>query len=128
MSAAAARLRGRCGILLLTLWAFASVGCELRSSFPAEPQVNDRLRTGMTVQEVVTAFGAPANHPRSHAGVATLRYIAPIGSRTVEREGYVGFVVEFQNGRVSGFRKISSNPSFDPVSRPPPSFWFTWRV
>jgi hypothetical protein len=93
------------------------------NAFPTEKQMTARLRPGMTTEEVVAAFGQPSTGVPRLPGVSHLRYIPPIASLTVEKEGYIGFEVELVDGRVKSWRTLHGNPSYAPMTIPPAMGW-----
>jgi len=78
----------------------------------------------MTVEEVISAFGQPSTGVGSQSGPSKLRYIAPFGSMTAKKEGYVGFEVQLVDGKVRGWRTIIGNPSYTPMTVPPEIKWY----
>jgi hypothetical protein len=78
----------------------------------------------MRIDEVVSAFGQPSGGVPRLPGVAHMRYIAPIGSMTVEKEGYIGFEIELVDGRVKSWRTLRGNPSYAPMTQPREFKWF----
>jgi hypothetical protein len=102
---------------VLTCWSRAM-------AFPSEQNVNSKLRPGLTADEVVAMFGEPANGRVVPCIDCTLDYVAPIGSLTVEREGYAGVSISFRGGRVIDWHIYKSNPSYaeQPVL-PPLARW-----
>jgi hypothetical protein len=100
------------------------LGCAQASAFPTEEEMTARLRPGMSIDEVISAFGQPSTGVPQLPGVAHMRYIAPIGSMTVEKEGYIGFEIELVDGRVKSWRTFLGNPSYAPMSQPREFKWF----
>src|SRR5688572_1447260 len=116
---------GRDGLARIALIAFClvSVSCELGGNFPTEEQMNARLRAGMTADEVVAIFGKPRTGVPRNAGPGRLVYVAPIGTRSVQAEGYVGFEVQLVDGRVQSWRTLTGTPSYVPTTAPPEMKW-----
>lgn len=85
--------------------------------------MNARLRPGMTIDEVVAAFGKPSTGIGPRTGPSKLRYLSPIGSRTVEKEGYVGFEIGLVDGRVRDWHAYQGTPSYGPTTAPPQFRW-----
>jgi hypothetical protein len=112
-------------ILCLCFVVSCSRGVGFRS-FPTEAEVNANLRHGMTPQQVVALFGEPFNGRPPYCINCQFRYLAPSGMRTVEREGYQGFEVQFEEGKVRSWRIYTGSPSYNP-SMPMPSL-FKWEL
>src|ERR1700730_14232231 len=72
----------------------------------------------MTPQEVAAIFGNPNSGVAETCINCTFRYVAPIGMLNVEREGYIGFVVDFQNGKATKWRIMTGYPSYAPPKMP----------
>src|SRR5437867_491380 len=64
------------------------------------------------------------NFREPNSGVAetcnncTFRYVAPLGTLNVEREGYIGFVIDFRDGKASEWRIMTGYPSYAPPKMP----------
>lgn len=82
-----------------------------------------RLRRGMTTQEVLSAFGEPANQIGRRGEDCVFRYIAPFGLMTADREGYIGFEVQMDRDRVIGWRTFRGTPSYEPAHMPRELKW-----
>jgi len=87
-------------------------------AFPTEEQVRSHLHSGMTPKEVVALFGKPVSGVAETCVNCTFRYVAPFGMLNVEREGYIGFVIDFRDGKASEWRIIKGYPSFAPPMMP----------
>jgi hypothetical protein len=87
-------------------------------AFPTEEQVRSQLRVGMTPQEAAAVFGNPNSGVAETCSNCTFRYVAPLGTRTVEREGYIGFVIEFRDGKATKWRIMTGYPSYEPPKMP----------
>src|ERR1700731_2195695 len=87
-------------------------------AFPTEEQVRSHLHSGMTAKEVVALFGKPVSGVAETCVNCTFRYVAPFGMLNVEREGYIGFVIDFRDGKASEWRIINGYPSFAPSMMP----------
>ncbi len=75
-----------CAMLLACSAAFAD--------FPTEEAVRRQLTPGMTPQQVVALFGQPGvGTPEGRREARIFSYLCPVGRRTREMEGYVGFKV-----------------------------------
>jgi hypothetical protein len=86
--------------------------------------MKSRVRSGMTAEEVISAFGQPSTGVAvRQLGPSTLRYLAPIGSMTVNREGYIGFEVHLVDGKVQSWRTYLGNPSYAPMAVPLEMKW-----
>src|SRR5262249_40518023 len=86
-----------------------------------------RLHAGMTPQEAIALFGQP------NSGVETCRnctfqYVAPLGAMNAEREGYIGFVIDFQDGRARDWRLLTGYPSYEPPKMPRSIRIWLWIV
>ena len=77
----------------------------------------------MTIEQVISAFGEPSNGIGPRSGPSQLRYIAPFGAMTGEKEGYIGFEVQLVDGRVRGWRTLIGKNSYMPVTVPPEFRW-----
>ena len=101
-------------ILLLT-------GCaEWRSSFPLEEEVRGKLRRGMTAEQVLATFGEPPGHQWVDVRLGgKVHYIAPPATRIKPGEGYAGFTVYFNQGKVWDWEVILLNPSYEHRLLPP---------
>lgn len=95
--------------------------------FPTEEEMGSHLRSGMTTEDVISVFGPPSTGVGQQLGPSRLRYLSPIGSLTVEKEGYIGFEVQLVDGKVSGWRTLSGNPSYEPM-KAPASFRWSARI
>lgn len=81
----------------------------------------------MTAEEVVAIFGEPSSGRPDNCITCTFRYLAPVGSLTVQHEGYVGTEIHFSEGKVRDWRFFTGNPSYDPTLRMPSLFkWELW--
>ena len=77
----------------------------------------------MTIDQVVSVFGEPGSQDGQLRRESRFRYFAPIGMLTAEREGYIGFDIEFDRERVVGWRTIRGNPSYESWHAPPEVKW-----
>lgn len=94
------------------------------AAFPSEEIMKAQLRPGMTAEEVIEVFGPPSTGVAvARSGPSTLRYIAPVGSMTVKKEGYIGFEVHLVDGRVKDWRTYLANPSYAPMTVPRQIKW-----
>lgn len=114
--------------IVLLCCAFLVVACSHhRAIFPTEAEVKTQLKEGMTREEVIALFGQPgARYTPVDDGTTTSSYLAPIATRTLQEEGYVGFVVVFENGRLREWRPIRANPSYVSGIQVPRQFKWTW--
>jgi hypothetical protein len=78
----------------------------------------------MTVEQVLSAFGEPGNQLGRRTEECVFRYLAPLGGRTGERDGYIGFEVQFNYGRVVGWRTFRGEHAYEPPQVPPQLKWF----
>jgi TonB family protein len=92
--------------------------------FPSEKEMKARLRKGMSMQEVLAAFGEPNNQLGPPDSECRFRYVAPFAYLTAEREGYIGFEVQFDRGQVVGWRSFRGFPSYEPLHVPREAKWF----
>jgi hypothetical protein len=98
-------------------------------AFPTEDDVKSKLRPGMTVEEVVTVLGEPSNGRVPDCQKCSLQYIAPINRLDVPKEGYIGVVVHFDDGKVHDWRIYTGNPSYNPSLKMPSVFkWELWLI
>ena len=109
--------------IVLIGFCLTAISCELGGDFPTEGEMNARLRVGMTVDEVLKTFGPPRTGVGRTAGPSRLLYVSPIGTRTVQAEGYVGFEVQFVDGKVQSWRTLTGHPSHAPVKAPKELKW-----
>jgi TonB family protein len=98
----------------------AAVGRNLLSAarFPSEEEMKARLRKGMAMQDVIAAFGEPNGQVGTRSTDCAFRYVAPFSYLTAEREGYIGFEVQFYRGQVVGWRSFRGFPSYEPFHVP----------
>ena len=75
------------------------------------------------MREVRSAFGPPSNQIGHDTEPCRYQYGSPIGLRTAEREGYVGFEIQFEQKRVVGWRLYHGNPSYEPPHWPRELKW-----
>jgi hypothetical protein len=95
-------------------------------AFPSEEQLKSKLRPGLTPDEVVALFGEPNNGRVVPCVDCTFTYLPPLGSLTVEKEGYVGVQIWFTDGRVRDWRVYTGNPSYAEPQMPPEVRRFLW--
>jgi hypothetical protein len=116
-------LGAKCFLLCISILACSAVA----QAFPNEEQLKSKLRPGLTPDEVVAFFGEPNNGRVVPCVDCTFTYLPPLGSLTVEKEGYVGISVRFADGRVRDWHIYTGNPSCA-LPRAPPQFrlilWF----
>src|SRR5437762_13627272 len=80
---------------------FLACSCSYRfRGFPTEAEVKADLHRDMTVDQVIARFGEPFNGRPERCINCAFRYLAPSGMRTAEREGYQGFEVQFDEGKI----------------------------
>ena len=104
--------------LLLCCVAWVIACSDLLAAFPTEEDVQRQLTVGMSPQQVVTLFGTPGTGtPEGVRDQRVFSYLSPIGRRTRDEEGYVGFKVFFENDRLTSWRPIRAKPSYDPDLR-----------
>ena len=121
------RSKGDAGILLrAAILLGAVVVCASANAFPSEQDVNDKLRQGLTADEIVSMFGEPGNGRVVPCIDCTITYFAPMGSRTIEKEGYSGVSIHFANGKVRDWQIHTSNPSYAEPGIPPNVRWLFW--
>ena len=97
--------------------ALTLAGCSgsLRAKFPTEEEVRARLAKGMTAEQVLATFGEPAGHHWVDVNLGgKVHYIAPPATRRKPGEGYAGFTVYFDRGKVWDWEVILLNPSYEP--------------
>lgn len=73
-----------------------------------------QLRKGMTYEELVAVVGEPKSVRTQPDDSIRIMYFAPIGARTVENEGYIGFEVHLVDRKVTDWRVMRDNPSYEP--------------
>jgi hypothetical protein len=103
------------------------IGCVCSHGFPTEEQIKSQLRRDMTPEEVVALFGEPNSGRPDNCITCTFRYLAPIGSLTVEHEGYIGAEIRFSEGKVRDWRFFTGNPSHDPSMRMQMPLFVKWE-
>jgi hypothetical protein len=96
--------------------------------FPTEAEVKANLRRDMTVDQVVALFGEPFNGRPEKCINCRLRYLVLSGMRTAEREGYQGFEVQFDEGKVRNWRVFTGRPSYDPSALGRPRAFKWWLI
>jgi hypothetical protein len=103
------------------------VACgSFAQAFPSEEQLKSNLRKGLTPDELVGLFGEPNNGRLNPCVDCTFTYLPPLGSLSVEKEGYTGVSVRFTNGRVSSWRIYTGNPSYAEPKMPAVFRWWLW--
>ena len=86
----------------------------LRAKFPTEDEVRGKLQKGMTAEQVLATFGEPPGHHWVDVKLGgKVHYIAPVAARTKPGEGYAGFTVYFDRGKVWDWEVILLNPSYE---------------
>ena len=86
----------------------------LRAKFPLEQEVRGKLHRGMTAEEVLATFGEPPGHHWVDVNRGgKVHYIAPVSARTKPEEGYAGFTVYFDRGRVWDWEVIRMKPAYE---------------
>jgi hypothetical protein len=101
--------------------------CSRAEAFPSEEQLKYKLRVGLTADEVVALFGEPSGGRAVPCVNCTFTYIPPLGSLTVEKEGYYGVSIQFDDGKVRDWRTYTANPSYAEPKAPLAfriSLWF----
>ncbi len=107
----------------------AALGCFIAltplaaSDFPTEKGLSQKLRVGMTEQEVVALCGAPSRRESERRYGDSLRYYPSIHLLTEDHEGYMGFQVHLVDGRVKDWQPIRGNPSYAPPHLPREFHW-----
>ncbi|MGB9473612.1 MAG: hypothetical protein WCE87_00925 [Candidatus Udaeobacter sp.] len=109
-------------IYCFCIFVFAS-GADASGVFPSEEELKAHLHRGMTMEQIVAAYGEAGNQMGPRNGKCVFNYLAPLGLRTAQREGYIGFEVQFDQGRVSGWRSFRGNPSYEPPHVPSEVKW-----
>ncbi len=85
-------------------------------AFPTENEIKNKIHPGMTRQEVVRSLGDPASEHRVDARTITATYIPALALLEKMEPGYIGFVVNFDNGVVRDWRILTGEPSYEPVT------------
>ena len=76
--------------------------------------MQSRLAVGMTPQEAAALFGPPnVATDEGQRASRVFTYLSPVGRRTRDVEGYVGFKAFFTDDRLTGWQSIRSKPSYD---------------
>jgi hypothetical protein len=88
--------------------------------------LKSNLRVGLTADEVVALFGEPSNGRVVPCVDCTFTYLPPLGSLTVEKEGYTGISVRFSDGRVRDWRIYTANPSYAEPKVPAAFRFWLW--
>ena len=106
----------KASLLCCVAWLIA--GGDLLAAFPTEADVQRQLTVGMSPQQVQALYGLPggvtgATNPDGRV----FTYLSPIGQRTRDEVGYVGFKVFFENERLTSWQPIRTRPSYDPDMR-----------
>jgi hypothetical protein len=113
--------------LLVALPLLGACSGGLRAKFPQEEEVRARLEKGMTAEQVLATFGEPPGHQWVDVKLGgKVHYIAPAATRTRPGEGYAGFTVYFDRGKVWDWEVILLNPSYEP--RVLPQGARSWQV
>lgn len=100
--------------LLAAVLLLSACSSVMRARFPTEEEVRGRLRRGMTADEVLATFGDPPGHQWVDVRLGgKVHYIAPAAARTRPGEGYAGFTVYFDRGKVWDWEVILMNPSYE---------------
>ena len=98
-------------------------------AFPTEEEIKNKIHPGMTRDEVVRALGDPASEHRIDARNITATYLPALALRDKFEPGYIGFVVNFEDGAVRDWRILSGEPSYVPTAaaQRPFKWWLiTW--
>jgi hypothetical protein len=101
----------------------AASSLDASGNFASEKELEAHLQRGMTMEQVLAAFGEPGNQIGSRGDKCLFHYLAPMGLLTAEREGYIGFEVQFDHGRVSGWRIFHGSPSYEAPHVPSEVKW-----
>lgn len=100
--------------LLAAVMLLAACSSVLRSKFPTEEEVRAKLQKGMTAEQVLATFGEPPGHQWVDVKLGgKVHYIAPVAARARPGEGYAGFTVYFDRGKVWDWEVILMNPSYE---------------
>ncbi len=114
----------RAGLLVAVLALFGACSGAFRAKFPTEDEVRGKLQKGMTAEEVLAAFGEPPGHQWVDVKRGgKVHYIAPVAARRRRAEGYAGFTVYFDRGKVWDWEVIRMNPSYEHRVLPPLAGW-----
>jgi hypothetical protein len=112
----------RAFLFLILILAFAAAA----QAFPSEAKLKSKLRVGLTADEVVALFGEPNNGRVVPCRDCTFTYLPPLGTLTVNKEGYSGVRIQFAHAKVSGWHIYSSNPSYAEAKVPAEFRFFAW--
>ena len=100
--------------LIAPLALLAACSGAMRAKFPLEHEVRAKLHRGMTAEEVLATFGEPPGHHWVDVNRGgKVHYIAPVAARTKPEEGYAGFTVYFDRGRVWDWEVIRMKPAYE---------------
>ena len=83
-------------------------------AFPTEDEIKNKIHTGMTREEVVQALGDPASEHRIDARTMAATYVPALALLDKFEPGYIGFVINFEDGVVHDWRVLTGEPSYDP--------------
>jgi hypothetical protein len=109
------------------LFAVCLLVCCLRArAFPSEEQLKSNLRVGLTADEVIALFGEPSGGRVVPCYECAFTYIPPLGSLTVEKEGYTGVRIRFSDGKVRDWYIYRGNPSYAEPKAPPEFRFWLW--
>ena len=106
-------------LLVGCLWLFAT--CQHLSAyshFPTEAELQSRLHSGMTKEQIIAQFGEPATQNRERRNSYFFRYFPSVQLLTNEAEGYMGFEVHLVDDKVTDWRAIRGRPSYAPMGLP----------
>ena len=81
----------------------------------------------MTREEVVRVLGDPVNEHRVDDRTMETTYLPALALLDKFEPGYIGFVINFDNGVVRDWRPLTGQPSYDPEAVGPPRE-FKWLM
>ena len=103
------KLRIRLLLAALVILAHTSCGKSNQRTrpFPTETEVRERLRVGMTRNEVVEVFGLPAQEFPAEDRSSKMVYMSPaFFSPGLRSPGYTGFQVFLADGKVTKWSSV----------------------
>jgi len=83
-------------------------------AFPTEDEVKNKIHAGMTREDVVRALGDPNSEHRVDSRTMEASYLPTLALLDKFEPGYIGFVINFQDGLVRDWRVLTGEPSYSP--------------
>jgi|SRR3954447_15720149 hypothetical protein len=102
-------------IAVLVTFALSACGRGISRRFPTEAEARARAPIGMAESEAMREFGEPFFVDRASDGTHTVMiYHAPSEMTIRREEGYKGFQLVFESGRLVAISPITGTPSYAP--------------